>query len=123
MKRILIADGNSVVRATLRQLFEQDGWNVCGEAADGEEVIAKGQELRPDLVVLELRMRFINGLAAARALKEAMPSIRLILFTSFGSLVTSEELARAGLSESIPKSEAGRLITAARRLVSSEQHT
>lgn len=116
MKRILIADGNSVVRATLRQLFEQDGWTVCGEAADGEEAIAKGRKLRPDLVVLDLRMELTNGLAAARILKDAMPDIRLILFTSFGSLVTNEELTRAGFSESIPKSEAGRLIMTARRL-------
>lgn len=120
MKRVLIADGNSVIRTTLRQLFEQEGWAVCGEASDGEQAITKGQELGPDLVVLELSMASVNGLTVARILKEQMPGIHLLLFTYFGSLVSKEELTRAGFSACVPKNEAGRIITIARSLFGGE---
>jgi DNA-binding NarL/FixJ family response regulator len=63
-------DDSPVVRNTLRQTLErQRGWEVCGEAADGREAIEKAQQLKPDLVVLDLSMPVMNGLEAARELK------------------------------------------------------
>ena len=100
----------------MRRMFEQEGWTVCGEASNGEEAIAMTQELRPDVVVLDLSMPVMNGLTAARALKQLMPRTPLILFTSFGNLLSAADLKLAGFSASISKSDAGKLVTMAQRL-------
>lgn len=121
VKRILLADDSDIGRKTLRKLFEESGWSVCGEAANGEEAIAKVQELKPDLVVLDLSMPVMNGLTAGRILKQTIPQTRLILFTSFGALLSTRELEPAGFSASIPKDDAGRLITTAQTPLKSAQ--
>jgi chemotaxis response regulator CheB len=62
-KRILIVDDNPVIRDTLREVLEQEsGWEVCGEAANGREGIEKAQQLKPDLIVLDLSMPVMNGI-------------------------------------------------------------
>ena len=100
----------------MRRMFEQAGWTVCGEASNGQEAVAMAQELRPDVVVLDLSMPVMNGLTAARVLKETIPAMPLILFTSFGNLLSAADLELAGFSASISKSDAGKLITTAQRL-------
>ena len=80
VKRIVLADDSGIVRHALRKIFEDSGWIVCAEAANGEEAIAKVQELRPDVVILDLSMPVMNGLTAGRILKE--PSLRPISFYS-----------------------------------------
>ena len=117
VKRILLADDSALVRRTLRQLFEDSGWSVCGEASNGQEAIAKAQELRPDIVVLDLSMPLMNGLTAAHILKETIPETYLILFTAFGTLLTSNDLKCAGFSASISKSDAGKLVNTAQTLL------
>jgi DNA-binding NarL/FixJ family response regulator len=52
------ADDSDIVRGAWRKIFEESGWSVCAEASNGEEAIAKAQELRPDIVVLDLSMPF-----------------------------------------------------------------
>jgi DNA-binding NarL/FixJ family response regulator len=117
VKRILLADDSALVRRTLRRLFEDSGWSVCGEASNGQEAIAKAQQLRPDIVVLDLSMPLMNGLTAAHILKETIPETYLILFTAFGTLLTMDELKCAGFSASISKSDAGKLINTAQTLL------
>ena len=117
MKRILLADDSAVVRNTLRQMFEEAGWSVCGEASNGQEAIVKAQELRPNIIVLDLSMPQINGFTAGRILKETLPGTRLILFTAFGALLSTDALESAGFSASIPKSDAGKLLNTAQTLL------
>jgi DNA-binding NarL/FixJ family response regulator len=69
-----------MIRETLEQ---QEGWEVCGEAADGRQAIEKAQGLKPDVVVLDLSMPLMNGLEAARELKRLLPSLPLVMFTNF----------------------------------------
>jgi DNA-binding NarL/FixJ family response regulator len=116
VKQIFLADDSAVVRKSMRRMFEQAGWTVCGEASDGREAIAMAQELRPDVVVLDLSMPVMNGLTAAHVLKEIMPATPLILFTSFGNLLTVADLKLAGFSASISKSDAGKLVSTAQHL-------
>ncbi len=81
---MLVVDDHAVVREGLRAFLElQDGIEVAGEAADGREAIAASERLRPDVVLMDLVMPRLDGLAAMRALRERVPGARVIVLTSF----------------------------------------
>ena len=105
-KTVLVADNNAYVRQTLCELFQsQADFAVCGEAENGKEAIEKAQELRPDLIVLDLSMPVMNGLDAARVLKRTMPAVPLIMFSCYGNALSQEEARSAGISAVISKAE------------------
>ena len=82
--RVLLVDDHAVVREGLRAFLElQDGIEVVGEAADGEEAIAAALRLGPDVVLMDLVMPRLDGVAAMRALRERSPGARVIVLTSF----------------------------------------
>jgi DNA-binding NarL/FixJ family response regulator len=76
MTRILVADDSDVVRRGIKRLLdEHTGWEVCGEAGDGQEAVEKACQLSPVVVVLDFSMPVLNGIEAARQIHEARPSI------------------------------------------------
>jgi NarL family two-component system response regulator LiaR len=80
----LVVDDHTVVREGLRTFLElQDGIEVAGEAADGEEALEAAARLRPDVVLMDLVMPRLDGVAAMRRLRERVPSARVIVLTSF----------------------------------------
>ena len=82
--RVLVVDDHAVVREGLRTFLElQQGIEVAGEAADGEEAIEAAERLRPDVVLMDLVMPALDGLAAMRAIRERVPGARVIVLTSF----------------------------------------
>ncbi len=82
--RILIADDHSVVRAGLRALLErQEQFRVVAEAATGEEAIAKAQEVKPDVAVLDIRMPGLSGIEACRQIVQTVEGCRVIMLTSY----------------------------------------
>lgn len=82
--RILIVDDHAVVREGLRAFLDlQDGFDVVGEAGDGDEAIAAAERLRPDVVLMDLVMPRRDGVAAMRVLRERTPAARVIVLTSF----------------------------------------
>lgn len=80
--RVLVAEDEQIVRQGIRALLEQAGFEVVGEAADGQEAIALAEHLRPDLAVLDLAMPRMNGLIAAREIARVAPGTRVVLLTS-----------------------------------------
>ena len=111
-KCILIVDDNPVIRKTLRRTLERNkGWEVCGEAADGREAVAKAQQLKPDLVVLDLSMPVMNGLEAARELTRISPSLPLVMFTNFNMPELTNEALSAGVRAVVSKSEPAGLVS------------
>lgn len=117
--RILIVDDSPLVRNLLRKCFESEpGWQICGEAGNGKEAIEKAQEVRPNLIVLDLSMPVMNGLDAAKALTKLMPSVPLIMFTSYNTHHLEQEALAAGISRVVVKSEPlAELISCVRSLV------
>jgi len=104
-KTILIVDDNDVFRRALSQaLKKQSDFEVCGEARDGRDAIDKAQQLRPDLVILDLAMPVMNGLDASRAIKKLMPSVPIILFTLNVYPFLELEAQSAGIAAVVPKS-------------------
>jgi len=103
---ILIVDDSSFVRHSLRNCLEQNAlWKVCGEAADGLEAIAMAEQLKPDLIVLDLSMPGMNGFEVARELKHITPSIPVLMFTSFKTPALESEALAAGCNAVVSKSE------------------
>jgi NarL family two-component system response regulator LiaR len=82
--RVLIVDDHSVVREGLQAFLQlQDGLEVVGEAADGEEAIEAASRLQPDVILMDLVMPRLGGVAAMRRLREEVPEARVIVLTSF----------------------------------------
>jgi len=82
--RVLVVDDHAVVRDGLRAFLElQDGIEIVGEAGDGEEAIRRAEELRPDVVLMDLVMPRVDGVQAMRALRDRVPRARVIVLTSF----------------------------------------
>jgi DNA-binding NarL/FixJ family response regulator len=102
---ILLVDDNALVRINLRREFEGAGWDVCGEAASGQEAIEKAKELNPHLIIVDLSMPGMDGMTAARILKGMLPEVHLILYTMYGNLVRGEELQSAGISAVFSKTD------------------
>jgi DNA-binding NarL/FixJ family response regulator len=106
-KCILIVDDNASIRHILRRAFEETpGWEVCGEAANGLEAIEKAQELKPDLIVLDLSMPVMNGLQAAPVLRQMLPTVPIILFTLYDSKFLKREAFSAGITTVVSKDAA-----------------
>ena len=120
-KTVLIVDDNAFIRQALCELFKREAdFDVCGEAENGKDAIKKAQELRPDLIVLDLSMPVMNGFDAARVLKRLMPTVPLIMYSAFGDKLAEKQARLIGISEVVSKAEnAGVLIHKARGLLNS----
>jgi CheY-like chemotaxis protein len=105
-KRIFIVDDNASVRRLLRAAFEQPGWEVCGEAMNGRDAIDKAQDLKPDLIVLDLAMPIMNGLEAAPVLRRTLPTVPIILFTLYGDEYLEQVASSAGVTAIVSKDAA-----------------
>jgi len=82
--RVLIADDHAVVREGLRTFFSlQDDIEVVGDAADGEQAVAMAERLEPDVVVMDLVMPKLDGIAAMRELRRRAPGTRVVILRSF----------------------------------------
>lgn len=112
MAQILLADDNHVILQLLRRLIESHaGWQVCGEAATGQEALARAIELRPDLMVLDFAMPGLNGLQVAEQISRACPNLPIILHTIHDFPEMIAEAKRVGIREVVSKGD-----TAARLL-------
>lgn len=82
--RVVLADDHAVVREGTRQLLEREpDISVVGEASDGAEAIRLVEQLRPDVVVMDVRMPQMGGIEATRTIKERFPSIEVLVMTAF----------------------------------------
>jgi DNA-binding NarL/FixJ family response regulator len=95
--RVLVADDQRVVREGLVLLLELlAGIEVVGAASDGEQAVALATELRPDAVLMDLRMPRVDGVAATRRLRERDPAIRVIALTTYDDEHSVMQALRAG---------------------------
>ena len=105
--RVLLADDHVTVRHGLKLLIDGEAdMTVVAEASDGEAAIRKALELKPDVVVMDISMPRMNGLAATRALKKAQPDARIVTLTRHADDAYLQELLRAGVSGYVLKRSA-----------------
>ncbi|HWF24665.1 MAG TPA: response regulator transcription factor [Solirubrobacteraceae bacterium] len=82
--RVLLVDDHAVVREGLRTFLQlQDGIEIVGEAADGEEAVREAERLHPDVILMDLVMPKLDGVGAMRELRRRLPGSRVIVLTSF----------------------------------------
>src|SRR5262245_52378217 len=107
--RILIADDHQSVRLLMRNILESvPEWEVCGEASDGSAAVLSAEQLRPDIIVMDLVMPECNGLEATRRVLEQAPQMRVILTTLHEFPSFAEEARRVGACGCFFKAESGR---------------
>jgi DNA-binding NarL/FixJ family response regulator len=112
--KILVADDHEVVRRGVRALLEaRPGWQVCDEAVDGREAVAKAAKSHPDVIILDIRMPVLNGLDAARQILKTSPRSQVLILTMHESEQMVREMLEAGARGYVLKSDAGRDLVAA----------
>ena len=95
--RLLLVDDQTMFRSGMRMLLtSQPDFEVVGEAADGEEALHKCASLKPDVVLMDLRMPVLDGAATTRRLKTSQPAIRVIVLTTFDEDAAIFDGLRAG---------------------------
>jgi two-component system, NarL family, response regulator NreC len=105
--RVLLADDHETVRKGLKLLIEaQADMQVVGEAGDGVSAIERAATLAPDVIVLDVSMPRMNGLAAARALKQNSPSLAIVALTRYADAAYVKELTAAGAAGYVLKQSA-----------------
>jgi DNA-binding NarL/FixJ family response regulator len=120
MTSVLIADDQALVRVGLRKVLETEPeLAVVGEAVDGEDAAAAARRLRPDVVLMDIRMPVLDGIEATRRIVRAHPDTRVLILTTFGLDTYVYDALRAGASGFMLKDAPPEEIVAAVRIVAS----
>jgi CheY-like chemotaxis protein len=110
--RILIADDNASLRTAMRQVLEGVGrWEII-EAENGIDAVVKAQELRPQLVILDLAMPVMDGLTASREIARLLPGVPILLHTLYSSPQVEWEAGKSGVLRVVPKTQISALVSA-----------
>jgi DNA-binding NarL/FixJ family response regulator len=114
MLRILIADDHDIVRKGVRDLIEaHPGWEVCGEAGDGQAALELAVEQSPDVAILDVALPTLNGVAVTRRLKQERPATNVLLFTMCDDDETVTGGLAAGARGYVLKTDSERYLEAA----------
>ena len=101
--KILIVDDSRTSKRILRNLLESQGYEVVAEAADGEEGFAKYQEVKPDLVTMDITMPKMDGIESLTLIKQFDPSAKVVMITAAGQKEKMVEALKRGADEFITK--------------------
>ncbi|MGH2788379.1 MAG: response regulator transcription factor [Actinomycetota bacterium] len=103
--KVLVVDDTAHVRNMLADMLDLDGFDVVGQAASGEEAVDMSQRAEPDVIVMDYKMPGMDGLAAARAIRNTMPDQAIILYTAYMDADLEVEAREAGVALCIGKVE------------------
>lgn len=95
--RVLLVDDESLVRRILKQILASyQDMELVGEAANGEEAVAAVARLQPDIVLMDIRMPAVDGIAAAREIRLKYPHVKIIGLSEYGNDYSADAMERAG---------------------------
>ena len=119
MTRILLADDHLGVRRALRRILESEtGWEICAEAADGEDAVELADQHRPDVAILDLIMPRLDGLGAMRRIHAILPDCQIAIVTMHATEALIREAIAAGATVCLSKTDAEQhLVPAVRALI------
>jgi DNA-binding NarL/FixJ family response regulator len=101
--RVLLVDDGATFRVQLRRILTDYGVDVVGEAGSGHQAVELAKQLRPDVVLMDLRMPGMDGITATRLLLEALPSTRVIVVSAYDDATLRREADLAGAFAYLPK--------------------
>jgi len=111
MTRILIADDRESMRTAFRALIRSHpDWQICGEADDGRQAVAKAAELQPDLVVLDFKMPIANGIKAGSEISRAMPAVPIVMYTLYRTPELEVAAKLVGIRQVVAKVDGGKCL-------------
>jgi len=94
-RRVLIAEDEALIRLDLKEMLQEEGYDVVGEAGDGEQAVKLAQELAPDLVILDVKMPVLDGISAAERIVAARIA-PVVMLTAFSQRELVERAVDAG---------------------------
>ena len=100
---VLIVDDAEFMRAMLKEILEEMGLTVVGEAVDGEQAVRLHRELRPDLIALDLTMPRLDGVGALRQIIAAEPAANVIMISALGQKLKVLEAIKSGARDFVVK--------------------
>ncbi|MBE0607783.1 MAG: response regulator transcription factor [Dehalococcoidia bacterium] len=116
--RILIADDHTLVRSGLKLILSaQPDFELVGEAATGEETIVRTRELQPDVLLLDIGMPGMNGVEAARVIRQQFPEVRIVVLTMYDDDAYLQQFLQIGAAGYVMKQAADEELVSAIRAV------
>lgn len=124
MVRILIVDDQILIRQMIRDfLKDEEGWEVCGESADGEEAVRQAETLQPHVIILDIQMPVMDGFTAARKILVTSREMLILIVSFHDSAFLFQESKACGAKGFLPKHQfAEHLIPAIRTLLRGDLH-
>lgn len=102
-KTVLITDDTAFMRMTLKNVIQKNGFDVIGEAADGEEAVSKYKELKPDLVTMDITMPKMDGITAIKEIMKHDSNAKIIVCSAMGQKPMVIEALNAGAKDFLVK--------------------
>lgn len=115
---IMVVDDSPFASKQIKDIVEDNGYEVIGYAKDGEAAIELYKELKPDIVILDIIMPGLNGLETAEILKKQDPAVKILMLSSLCDAGTMEEVKSIGVKHLIPKPLEADVLLASLELVS-----
>lgn len=117
-KNILICDDAAFMRMMIKDILTKNGYNVAGEAENGKRAVEKYNELKPDLVLMDITMPEMDGIQALKAIKGSFPDSNIIMCSAMGQQAMVIEAIQAGAKDFIVKPfQADRVIEAVKKVI------
>lgn len=115
-KRILVVDDAAFMRMMIKDILTKNGYEVIGEAADGNQAIEKYRELQPDLVTMDITMPEMDGITALKEIRKMNPDAKIIMCSAMGQQAMVIDAIQAGAKDFIVKPfQADRVLEAIRK--------
>lgn len=102
-ERILVVDDAAFMRMMIKDILVKNGFDVVGEAADGAQAIEKFQDLKPDLVTMDITMPEMDGITALKEIKKSHPDAKIIMCSAMGQQAMVIDAIQAGAKDFIVK--------------------
>lgn len=107
MPRVLIVDDHAFIRRGVQTILHPfPEWELCGEADNGNDAIRMAEELRPEVIIMDLSMPGLNGIEATRAIRKTQPAVKIVLLTLHESAELVRSAFRAGARGYLLKTDA-----------------